>query len=338
MNLPKLSHSGRLILKWSSLLLLAFLLLWMMTGATIAESGMQPPSEQSFLEQPQTTQPVVDAITIPASKPIGAFHIDQTEFSQTKADYQMNATLNVFADPLEALDILAAAQPLGFKVVGAFGDSSDYQDGSGRFDSNKFKDRVNLFAQNRNALAPYIADGTFYAHMLFDEPCDTVKWGGQAVTRDQIKNASNYSKQQFPGLQTSLGVGSCMDILLPGDIDIPLAPYSQDPAKGTIDEYILEQITILENNGFVDPKIILSINVMTGGTPPAQQVGSDASYACRHDDVALILWWQWHGSEDFASVVAGNSLYQQAVSIATAVCANEGPYQLFLPILFPRTR
>jgi hypothetical protein len=155
------------------------------------------------------------------------------------------------------------------------------------------------------------------------------------ITRQQIKAASNYSKKLFPGLPTSVGMGECMDILQPGDLDIPLAPYTQ--AKGTIKEYILEQISFLEGNGFVDPQIILSINVIGGGTPPPEQVASDASQACQQPNVAMVLWWEWHDlqepEQDFASVVAGDPAYQQAVKFATTACAGLPDYSIFLPVV-----
>lgn len=256
------------------------------------------------------------------SKSIGAFHIGyETEFSQVATDYQMNASLNGFVDPMYALDLLASAQALGFEVAGTLGTAADYQSSTGKFSLRRFQQKIDGFAEHYNDFAPYIADGTLYAHVMFDEPCDAEKWGGKAIPRELIKAASDYSKEKLPGLATSVGMGNCMDILQPGDLDLPLAPWSQRPDKGPVDVYIAEQIAALEGNDFVDPEILLSLNVMTGGTLPPEQVASDAIYACQHPDVAMVLWWEWHGEEDFAAVVNGDLAYQDAVRAGTAACA-----------------
>lgn len=325
--------------KWINLLLTVGLLWWLLDDASLA----RPPAPR--LPQP----PAPDEQGAPATgpgrsplrggraatgdgKPIGAFHIDyQTEFSQVQADYLMNASLNGVEGPLEALDLLAAAQSLGFRVAIAMGTTVDYINPDGTFSDAKFRSQLNEFALYAGQLAPYIADGTFFAHTMFDEPCDATKWGGEPISREKIKAASDYSKKLFPDLPTSVGMGGCMGILQPGDLDLPLAPYTQ--AKGTIGQYIAEQIALLEDNGFSDPRIILSINVMGGGTPPPDQVARDAIKACQQPNVAMILWWEWHGSEDFASVVNADPDYQQAVRNAAAACAAGQPTQLFLPLI-----
>ena len=268
-----------------------------------------------------TASPTLTATTT-LSKPIGAFHIWPTDFTQVAADYQMNVTLHSFGQASSMLDDLADARASGFKYVAPLYEPA----GVGQpFDMNAFKAAVDGYAAYSATVASYIADGTFYAHMLFDEPCDEIKWGGSDITREQIKEASDYSKLKLPGLRTTLGSGNCLNPaqlgLLPGDVDLPTIPYHR--LKGTLPAYIDQQLGYLESMGWVSPTVILNLNVIVG-TPspmPASEILSNTLYACAHPSVVMVLYWQWRGSGDLLmNTVNGDPVYQDAIQQSTAAC------------------
>ncbi len=58
----------------------------------------------------------------------------------------------------------------------------------GRFSMTLFQQQMDALAASYDEIAPYIEYGTFYAHIMFDEPCDTVKWGGNGRLCSKLGN------------------------------------------------------------------------------------------------------------------------------------------------------
>ena len=251
------------------------------------------------------------------SKPIGAFHIYPTEFASVAADYQMNVTLHGVGNWWGTVEDLETAQANGFKYVTPLAEQI------GQFDYALYQSQIDGYAAIYNQLAPFIADGTLYGHSMFDEPCDDTKWN-PPITRDQIKQASDYSKLKLPGVVTTFGAGDCLNPqkmgLLPGDVDYPTIPYTQ--LKGPLADYIDEQLGYLLFTGWTDPKVILNLNVLTGGIVDPTKLADDAIYACQHPSVIMVLWWEWHGDTqgDLVEYVTTDPAYADAIRQGTAAC------------------
>ena len=252
------------------------------------------------------------------SKPIGAFHIYPTEFASTASTYQMNATLHGVGNWWGTVEDLETAQASGFKYVTPLAEQI------GHFDYALYQTQINGYGAIYSQLAPFIADGTLYGHSMFDEPCDGTKWN-PAITRSDIQQAASYSKQQLPGVLVTFGAGDCLDPnkmgLSPQDgVDYPTIPYTQ--LKGPLADYIDEQLGYMIYMGWTDPKVILNLNVLTGGIVDPTKLAADAIYACQHPSVIMVLWWEWHGDTqgDLVEYVTTNPEYADAIRQGTAAC------------------
>ncbi len=251
------------------------------------------------------------------AKPIGAFHIYPSEFVSTAADYQMNATLHGVGQPWGTVDDLETAQASGFKYVTPLAEQV------GQFDYPLYQSQIDGYAAIYSQLAPFIADGTLYGHSLFDEPCDDTKWN-PPITRTDIQQAASYSKQQLPGVLVTFGAGDCLNPakmgLYPDDgVDYPIIPHTK--LKGDVASYIEEQLDYMRSTGWTDPKVIVNLNVLTGGITDPNTLAADAIYACQHPSVVMVLWWEWHGDTQGELVdYVSNPAYADAIRQGTAAC------------------
>jgi hypothetical protein len=78
---------------------------------------------------------------------------------------------------------------------------------NGKFDLNKWKNRMNLFKTTaiKNAVAAGVADGTIIGNTVMDEP-ETKQWGGN-VTKPMLDAMGTYTKAIFPTLPVGVNHG-----------------------------------------------------------------------------------------------------------------------------------
>ncbi len=169
-----------------------------------------------------------------------------------------NLTFYSVNDTVSLKRILENAMRNGFRVVLNLAGSRRYfQDSTGAFSLEKFKQRLERFAGFD--FSRY--DSVILCHLLFDEPHDPNNWNGTVVPYALIDSAAEYSKKLFPVLKTGVGA-PCQWLGGYGSyqyLDYCKPQYAYP--KGPIQDFILENDQAALASGL---KIFYSINVLSG--------------------------------------------------------------------------
>lgn len=178
--------------------------LFIFAGACDTDS-LNPSSETEAgdqLSEGSDAAPFADpAFSIAANRRGTQFGLWQLDWNRLSDQW---TSLKKQGDPSTIRGNLEHARSKGARVfIHLAGEPRYYQDGTskfgtGRFNLEEFKQRLNRFKGVN--MGTYISDGTFAGHILFDEPHNYKKWGGEVIPYSQIEAAARYSKSLWPNL------------------------------------------------------------------------------------------------------------------------------------------
>jgi hypothetical protein len=234
----------------------------------------------------QTDSPMNASVSFAGGIPIGTFGQPNHAFGSLYNGAKL--TLETW----ELLNKLAVIKSRGGKVVLMFaGNSRHFVDGSGHFDFNKWKARVDRF--RRINFSSYIKDGTIIGHYLMDEPNDPTNWNGRPVPPSTVEEMAKYSKQIWPNLATIVRTESSYLARWSGTyryLDAAWAQYVH--RKGDVDDFISRNIADAKRKGLA---LVVGLNILKGGPNLAPMTASQVkswgsrllstSYPC-----AFISW------------------------------------------------
>lgn len=167
------------------------------------------------------------------------------------------------ADPDSILLDLAAAKARGARMFVnlAGGNKSNVADANGRFDYDRWRQRIDRLLPIKNELNAHVAEGTLVAHMMIDEPGAPNSWGGQTVPLTTLDQMAQYSLSIFPGLLTAVRAAPTS---LQGQswryLDIAWAQYTA--RKGSIDLYVPAEVAAARAQGL---GLVVGLNITKGG-------------------------------------------------------------------------
>jgi hypothetical protein len=250
--------------------------------------------------------------------PFGPFHWPESEFGEpfTGAFRSLR--------PQDAISLLEAARAAGTPlIINLAGSRRNFQEASGAFSPEKFKERLDLF--KGIDFDSYVADGTIVGHMLFDEAHDPSNWNRRAVPYADIEAAAAYSHQLWPDMPT--GVGSHPSFLMDGapwkSLDFAFAQYTERRGDD-IKKWSDEQVRDAHQSGLA---LVLSLNVLhgnNGGAVTASQLRTwgvtlaEESYAC-----ALLMWK--YDEEDDGAYFRDPAIVEAVTAIGQAARERKAP-------------
>ena len=174
---------------------------------------------------------------------------------------------NTFANTIVSR-INAARQKHQRLVLAMTGGPSSTFKSNGRFDMNKWKNRMNTFktAAIKNAVAAGVADGTILGNSIMDEP-ETTQWGG-VMTKPLLDQMASYVKGIFPTLRVGVNHGGPGYKWRTGEryrvVDYTLNQYMWQATNGNIASWRDAVMSRAQVDG-VTPAF--SLNVLNGGVP-----------------------------------------------------------------------
>lgn len=166
------------------------------------------------------------------------------------------------AQPESILDDLAAAKARNAHIVVNFtGSPAKFLDGSGHFNLDMWKAKMDRFRPMAAQLNEYVSDGTILAVMIVDEPFARKRWGGETIPMATVDEMAEYSKSLFPDLPTAVRAAPSE---LKGYqwrwLDVAWAQYTA--RKGPISEYVTGEVSGAKAEGL---GLIVGLNISKGG-------------------------------------------------------------------------
>jgi len=166
------------------------------------------------------------------------------------------------AQPESILKDLAAAKARDARVVVSFaGGDRKVTDGSGHFDFNAWKGRVDRFLPMVGQLNAYVADGTLFAALIIDEPFVKNRWGGEPIPKAMVDQLGQYLKSLFPDLATTVGSAPTTLQGYPWRyLDVAWAQYAA--RKGPATQFASSEAGAAQAEGL---GLIVGLNITKGG-------------------------------------------------------------------------
>jgi hypothetical protein len=236
----------------------------------------------------QTDAPMNANVSFAGGIPIGTFGQPNHAFGSLYNGAKL--TLKTW----ELRSTLAVIKSRGGRVVLMLaGNPKHYLDGSGHFDFNKWKARVDLFRKIN--FSSYIKDGTIIGHYLLDEPNDPTNWNGRIVPPSTVEAMAKYSKQIWPNLPTVVRTESSYLAKWSGTyryLDAAWAQYVH--RKGDVGAFLSRNIGDARRKGLA---LVVGLNILNGGpnrsTMTASQVKSWGSTLLSSSYPCAFISWQY---------------------------------------------
>lgn len=160
----------------------------------------------------------------PVGIPVGPYNLPAADFNKP---YYSGAVRTVTPDSVVLIMNLAEDQFFDL-FVSLAGPRENYQNPDSSFCLPCFKARLDLFAGVD--FSPFTLNATVRGHILLEEPENSLLWGGEPVSYEDIDSAAAYSRQLFPLLP--VGIGAPPSFLIGGapfaKLDFAIATYSTD--------------------------------------------------------------------------------------------------------------
>jgi hypothetical protein len=283
-------------------------------GVPTATLDEQSYSTTETLADPQTgpsTEELSATVSFAGGIPIGTFAQPNSAFGPL-----YNGAMRTLK-PWELLVNLAAIRARGGRVVLMFaGNDRHYRDGSGHFDFNKWKARIDRF--RRINFSSYINDGTIIGHYLLDEPNDPTNWNGRAVPASTVEEMAKYSKQIWPNLTTIVRTESTYLAKWSGTyryLDAAWAQYLH--RRGDVDGFLSRNVADAKRKGLA---LVVGLNILKGGPNrtkmTASQVQSWGSALLSSSYPCAFISWQYD-----ASYLSSSSI-KEAMSVLRSKAQN----------------
>jgi len=296
---------------------------------------------------PAEPMPEPAPLTHPQERHYGYWGLNGYVSPEGLADVQSRLGASIFhtstRSPNYALrTLLPMAQAADMRVtLRLTGDHQHYTDAHGDFDVEAWKRQLEPWAAAASELAPYIEDGTLFAHMLLD---DIRTWEGTNPTGDELDEMARASKEALPGLATFVREHATrMPIPSSGQykqVDAIVNQYRH--REGDVQEYTRKEVARART---LDVRIIHGLNIANGGDgssgQPGWQQGRFAMSAdeIRHygavlaspPDVSLFLNWEYDGEERWSDGSVGSDWFDKPelqaalVELGERIKAHPGP-------------
>ena len=171
-------------------------------SSAVPTDSTVPPADSSVTGSTDSTPPA-DSTSIETATAITHTGIVFGAFNM-KHQY-LNSILNGSMQGLEPSwlmsELVLARAKGGRMVLKLVGGSDDrIKNANGTFSLDKWKALVSKF--RTLSLTSYINDGTLMGVFLVDEPHNTSKWGGQAISHATVEAMAKYSKSIWPTMTT----------------------------------------------------------------------------------------------------------------------------------------
>nr|WP_290666710.1 hypothetical protein [Ardenticatena sp.] len=287
-----------------------------------------------------TPTPLVQATaTRPAPSPgkiVGVWGVPPQDLAEV-ATYGFDTVFYAAKGPEDALAYLETARQAGVQVVlnllppEAMVDPTCYAEKGRRacpFDLQAFAAALDTY--RGRGLDAYA--GTFYAHMLMDEPFDPTNWGGTPINADDLRAATALSYEVLGPIPTAINAGYVPPIIEAGVADIVMSTFylNKERTYGDVTFYLQDQLANLQPARLADPtmRYVLLLQAVGGGAfgpfPSPEEMEAKATRACETPGVDGIFWWTWMKPKatDFASVIRGpdGDAYRAMVARIAAIC------------------
>ncbi|HEX6432979.1 MAG TPA: hypothetical protein VFZ87_01995, partial [Gemmatimonadales bacterium] len=185
---------------------------------------------------------------------------------------------------------LSAIRARGGKVVLMLAGNERWYKSGGKFDMNKWKQRVSRYRGTN--FSSFINDGTVIAHYLIDEPNDPVNWG-HPLSGATLEEMARYSKSIWPNLATVTRAEASYLAKFSTQYRYLDAAWAQYVTrKGPPGDFIRRNVADAQKKGLA---LITGLNITKGGHNNSRMSAStiksagstllDSSYPC-----AFISW------------------------------------------------
>jgi len=226
-------------------------------AACNATDNLTSVSEDTPVNTPESPVAPTDvslSSTFRGGIPLGYFAMPTSMFG---AEYN-GAHRNIYPGAL--VSTLSAIKARGGKVVLMFAGNERYYKTNGRFDFNKWKQRVNRFKGVN--FSQFIKDGTVIGHYLIDEPNDSHNWGSP-ISGATLEAMAKYSKSLWPGMPTIVRTeSSYLAKFSTRYVNLDAAWAQYVTRKGSASDFIRRNIADAQKKGL---GLITGLNVMRGG-------------------------------------------------------------------------
>ncbi len=176
-------------------------------------------------------------------------------------------------------------------------------------------------------------NGTFYAHMLMDEPFDPTNWGGRPISYEELRAASERSHALLGNVPTAVNAGYVPPTFQPHVVDMVMSTFYRNKERkfGSLDVYLKEQLANLTPARRAQPDLryVLLLQAVGGGAfgpfPRPEEMEIQALKACEQEGVDGIFWWTWTKPQvtDLSLVMRGpqGDAYRAMISRVVTACA-----------------
>jgi hypothetical protein len=208
---------------------------------------------------PADSTPEVEEAVAFTGIAFGSFNMENAYFSGVHTGSVRGGGLT----PSNIVSLLADARAKGARIAIKLcnGRDSYVKNSDGTFSLTKWKTLVDRFKAVN--LGPYIADGTIVGHYLIDEPQNTKKWGGRAISQATVEAMAKHSKQIWPAMPTLVRVvpswlaGASLTYTY---LDAGWAQYAS--SKGNAGSWVAAEVAVAKRKGL---GLVVGMNVLDGG-------------------------------------------------------------------------
>ncbi|GEM_PF-1579633 len=218
----------------------------------------------------------------------GAYHVPDSLLVAP-----LTGGFRAFRDTSDARTALESARRRGVHlVIQLAGGRSRFQNPDKSFSLALYRRRLERFRDFD--FAPYVRDGTIFAHGLFDEPQDPTNWNGRPVPYSVVDSAAAVSKELFPSVPTTIGAPASW---LAGGAPYRCLDFAQPPytlKRGDFNQWMMNEI---EQARRARLRLIFGLNVLMGGVNraplTAEQVRVFGAALAAVPDAEGLLLWKW---------------------------------------------